>query len=360
MKILLVSPLPPPVGGIATWTEQYCAYCRERSVDVSVVNTALQGSRATNINNKRDVFSEVKRTWSIFSDLRRQIRHNRPDVVHINSSCSTFGLTRDMLCVRYVKSKKIPVVLHFHCTIQDQLPKGALPDALFRAAVKKSDHVITMNTYSLNAVTEAGGGEKGSIIPNFIWVSPNMRPVEIQESIRKIIFVGHVQPNKGVWEIFQVAPLFPQYRFILVGPVAEEVAVSQCPDNVTLLGKKSHPDTMALLREADVFLFPSHTEGFSMALLEAMAVGLPSIATDVGANGDMLESMGGIIVPKESVGELADAIRKLECVDAREQMSQWSIRKVREQYGTQRVVQQIFSIYESVAGQPILDDFPAG
>lgn len=360
MKILLVSPLPPPAGGIATWTEQYRAYCRECSVDLSVVNIALQGNRAANITNKRSIASEIKRTWSIFSDLRRQIRQNRPDVVHINSSCSALGLMRDLLCVTYVKSKKIPVVLHFHCTVQDQLPDSTLSNAMFRAINKKADRVIAMNTYSLNAVIAAGGGERGSVIPNFISFLPVMRPIELRETIRKIIFVGHVQRNKGAWEIFQVARLFPQNSFILVGPVAEEVAAWPCPENVVLLGSKSHQDTMALLQEADVFLFPSYSEGFSIALLEAMAVGLPSIATDVGANRDMLEAMGGVIVRKESVEDLADAIRRIERADVRKQMSQWSIQKVREQYGTERVVRQIFSVYESVVGRSVSDDFPAG
>ena len=55
------------------------------------------------------------------------------------------------------------------------------------------------------------------------------------------------------------------------------------------------------LDKADVFLFPSYTEGFSISLTEAMASGLPCIASDVGANQDMLENHGGILIKTKKI-----------------------------------------------------------
>ena len=76
------------------------------------------------------------------------------------------------------------------------------------------------------------------------------------------------------------------------------------------LGKRH--DVPDLLRAADLALLPSHEEGFSNALLEAMAAGLPVIATDVGGNREAVcDGLTGIIVPPRAPARLADAITSL-------------------------------------------------
>ena len=59
MNVLLLSPLPPPSGGIARWTERYLAWCKSKH-KVIVVNTALQGERAGEAGKKRQLIDEVK------------------------------------------------------------------------------------------------------------------------------------------------------------------------------------------------------------------------------------------------------------------------------------------------------------
>ena len=73
----------------------------------------------------------------------------------------------------------------------------------------------------------------------------------------------------------------------------------QIPNNVKFLGNKKHEEIIYYLDQADVFVFPSYSEGFSLALLEAMSRGLPIIVTDVGNNKELLENKigkGGIII----------------------------------------------------------------
>ncbi len=53
MKVLLISPLPPPVGGIGTWTEKYLSNCPRFNIEADIVNTAAIGKRAEKINNPR-------------------------------------------------------------------------------------------------------------------------------------------------------------------------------------------------------------------------------------------------------------------------------------------------------------------
>lgn len=62
MRILLLSPLPPPSGGIARWTERYLEWCRGKH-NVVVVNTALQGERAGEAGKQRKLIDKV---WGLF------------------------------------------------------------------------------------------------------------------------------------------------------------------------------------------------------------------------------------------------------------------------------------------------------
>lgn len=107
------------------------------------------------------------------------------------------------------------------------------------------------------------------------------------------------------------------YRLFLVGgdrgekqPLLDFIAAKELGQTVTLLGARS--DVPNVLAGMDVFVLPSHEEGFSNALLEALLVGLPAIATNVGGNPEALENGGlGILVPPGSPDALAQALLRI-------------------------------------------------
>ena len=97
-----------------------------------------------------------------------------------------------------------------------------------------------------------------------------------------------------------------------------------------------------------MYLFPSHSEGFSIALVEAMARGLPVIASDVGSNRDMIENQGGVIIEVGNVEQIVQAIIKLQDSDERRRMSAWNINKAIKHYTVKAVCEKLIYIYESV------------
>ena len=98
--------------------------------------------------------------------------------------------------------------------------------------------------------------------------------------------------------------------------------------------------------EADIFIFPTHSEGFSMALAEAMSRGLPAVATDVGANKDMLEDNGGVVVNVRDIDAMEKAITSISDGRSRYEMSCWSLKKVRDLYETNEVMKLFTKIYK--------------
>lgn len=344
MKVLLISALPPPAGGIATWTERYLDYCKRHDISTAMVNIALIGDRGKNINDKTKIWDEIRRTIRVLSDMREQIKVANATVVHMNTSCGPMGIFRDFLCVKAACKNKIPVVLHFHCNVGDQV-HGKMSMLALKGMTAMADRVLVLNSTSEKFVFPYSK-VKPTIVPNFI----NTEYIEdshiIRNNIEKVVYVGHVQKTKGCREILNAAEKLPDIKFILIGPVADEIAAYQCPQNVFMVGEKKPDEVKQYLFDADLFLFPSYTEGFSLSLTEAMASGLPAIATDVGANRDMLENKGGVIIPVHSIDAIVNGIDSLSSQQKRKEMSRWVINKAKTNYTTDIVMRSLVDIYQ--------------
>ena len=185
-----------------------------------------------------------------------------------------------------------------------------------------------------------------NLLPNFIDEEQIItKPKTINDIIRNISYVGHIQISKGVNEIIAVALKYPEVSFLLAGKVNFQPNINYFPPNVKLLGEISKAEVMTLLSMSDIFLFPSHTEGFANVMLEAMAMGLPIIATDVGANRDMINDKGGVIIGKGNIDELENAVKILSNQTLRVSMSEWNLNRVRTTYTLEIVMKQLIDIY---------------
>lgn len=343
MNVLLLSPLPPPSGGIARWTERYLAWCKSKH-KVIVVNTALQGERAGEAGKKRQLIDEVKRARYVVKETKKGLI-KRPSVIHINTSCSKFGILRDWICMRLAYQKKVPVITHCHCNIEDQLGSGKLAVKLFSDMVKKSQKVLVLNSGSKKYVSQIDPF-KPELCPNFVLESQIADSHAIKERIEKVIYVGDVRKSKGSDDFYELAKQNPEKQFIVVGSITDEMNQIKKPHNVLTTGRLDTADVEKQLDNADVFLFPSLTEGFSNALLKAMARGLPAIATDVGAASDMIEDYGGVIVSSHDINAMQTALDMMGKPEVRKEMSDWNIKKVRRCYEYNQVLQGLFCIYE--------------
>lgn len=348
MNILLISPkVEHPSGGIAIWTEHYLTGCKNiENFSCDLVNVAMKGRRAVCATAKRSLKDELLRTYGINKQLNERLKHGIYDLAHLNTSVGTFGIIRDYIIACKIAKKGIPVVLHFHCDIPEWCTNHVTKYFLRRILkFSKTNFVLCENSRQyLYNVFDA----ESMKIPNFVDEDLIAASKLIHEHIRKVIFVGRVSRDKGAVEIFEVAKHFSNITFILVGEVGEEISSLECPDNVVFAGVIERETVTAYLDDADVFLFPSHTEGFSLALAEAMARGLPVIATDVGANAEMLENKGGIVVPVGDVTAMEAALSQLNEPDVRKKMSLWNMSKVKEQYETKRVMQILVQLYKKV------------
>lgn len=345
VKLLLISVQSQhATGGIAVWTEHFLSRCQQNDIFCHLVN--LQVSQRRYLTGKRKLIDEWHRTITIFRKLKKQLSEQTYDAVYLNTSCGPYGLFRDKSIASVIQKRQIPLVTHYHCEIPFWVKSKTSRRCLGLLAHMSNRNLVLCqsslefmkNYYHVDAVK----------VPNFVETSfVRSEDKEISPTIRQIFFVGRVAESKGAKELFDVAERLPNIIFKFAGNVSSVVAHWSKPPNVHLLGNIPRSDVLKLLDESDLFLFPSHTEGSSIALIECMARGVPAIAANVGSNADMLQNGCGIIVEKEDVSAMMDAISKLQDTELRRTMSQNAIRRVKEHY-TDKNVDSIIDILRQV------------
>jgi glycosyltransferase involved in cell wall biosynthesis len=116
-----------------------------------------------------------------------------------------------------------------------------------------------------------------------------------------------------------------------------------------LLGDRA--DVREVLAALDVFVLPSRTEGMSNALLEAMAMALPVVATAVGGTPEVIaDGRSGLLVPPDDASALAAAIaRVLADADLARRLGAAARQTVEERYGARSMVRRLEAVYAAVA-----------
>jgi len=171
------------------------------------------------------------------------------------------------------------------------------------------------NGVDLDDIAEAEKRDHASLI----------RELDIDRGKTNIVFVGQVMRAKGLDELIaamaRVQEEFPDTALYIVGDHCidahigyraelDEAIRNCCLMNVTFTGWRS--DACDIVSVMDIFVLPSHSEGVPHTVLEAMALGKPILATEVGSVADIVDDENtGLMVPAKDTEALAVALRRL-------------------------------------------------
>jgi glycosyltransferase involved in cell wall biosynthesis len=193
---------------------------------------------------------------------------------------------------------------------------SGLPDAVFAVSEQVRQHCIEVDRIDPDRVQTIYNG-----LDLADWDEARM-PASTSGEVH-VTTVGNIRRVKG-HDIFikaaaLVVPRFSRAVFSIAGEVLEQEYFVELQTLVQVLnlGKHFHfvgsvTDMHKHLASADVFVLPSRSEGFSNAIVEAMAASLPVVATDVGGNAEAVrDGLTGYIIPTESPAALAAAIVRL-------------------------------------------------
>ncbi len=177
----------------------------------------------------------------------------------------------------------------------------------------------------------------------------------LAEGERVVISVGRLSPEKDYATLLRAVATLPAFwRLLLVGDGAEMERLAALRDELGLGGRAlllgQRRDIPALLNAADVFALSSLSEGVSLALLEAMAVGLPAVVTEVGGNPEVvLPGATGLLLPPGLPHELALAL--LEALDDPARAAAWGRagrERVLERFSLEGMARAYAALYREV------------
>lgn len=351
MKVVLLAQLPPPSGGIASWTKRMSEAELKNGWKVAIVDEKVIGGRDIfGENTKKKITVEVKRCWGIWKNLWRELNDKNAVVVHSSIPAGFTGMLRETICTLLTKIRRRKFIIHFRCTVPNMV-KDRKTLFMFNTLVSLSDAVIVLNTPSEVFVKQHKPCKKVKLIPNFVSNDETNSKRSYETDKITVLYVGGVIREKGCVDIFECAKRTPKINYRLVGAIDKEMKEQQIPENVTLCGETDKIGVQKELDRADIFMFVSffHGEGFSNALAEAMSNGLPCIVSDWAANADMIEDKGGCVVPIHDIDKMVSAIESIESDSSlRRAMGEWNQMKVERCYTQECVTSQYVDLYEEL------------
>jgi glycosyltransferase involved in cell wall biosynthesis len=337
---LVFAGLPPPVGGVASIVQMlYVGLAGRSDVVFAAPLPKSGGGLAAGLRALRNL-------WGLVRGTLRIARGGRV-LMFSSAGFSFYEKLLWSLCVTALGRKPVLAMVdgNFPAFWQRQRPQ-------LQALARRR---LACPTVRLGVQSPSWAGYYSGIFPQSdvagfaATVAPEFwqEPAQVAQDPLRVLYVGWMIEEKGIADLLDAFALVlqqaPAARLRLVGPLfdqqefwAWELARRQLAGNVDMVGPIT--DRAALIRElrsAALFVLPSHAEGLPVALLEAMALGMACVATDVGAVVDVLDhGRAGILVPVRAPQALAVAIaRLLADPPARAQLAAAAQARVRAQYG---------------------------
>lgn len=238
----------------------------------------------------------------------------KPDLVHASLTLSPLDFRLPEIC----EDLKIPLVATFHPPFDSKLRNLSsstqfLTYQLYAPFLAQYDKVIVFSQLQRHLLVKLGvPRSRLVIIPNGVDVdkySPGESPIKSQfKAERLFVYLGRIAPEKNVESLLKAwrhCEMGNECQLLIVGdgPLKPSLQMNYGKEyGINWLGFVADEMTrINILRAADVFILPSLVEGLSLSLLEAMSCGAACLATDAGADGEVLEGGAGAILGTQGV-----------------------------------------------------------
>ncbi len=341
----------------------------ERGVDVVALPEAAASLRL----DTRQLFRAGARIFRSARVLRRIVQAQRPDVIHANSLRA--GLVILVAGVR----RYAPTVVHVH----DVLPPSRVSDMIRHLLCARSDAVVGVSRYASDRFIAGSEPTRVYTLYNPLDTIQFCLGGEGREEARELAnlptsgpllgMVAQITPWKGhdvaIRAMARIREDHPDAQLLIVGApkfvgpsvrfdnraylrelenLVKELGLD---DHVRFLGERQ--DVPRIMRALDLLLCPSWEEPFGRSVIEAMAVGTPVVATEVGGPAEVIrDGEDGVLLPPRDVERWAETIARLvDDPTRRQSYGERGSESVRARFDSHRYAEQVVAMYEELRAQ---------
>lgn len=246
--------------------------------------------------------------------LMQSLEELQPDIVHASLTLSPLDFRLPEIC----EELNLPLVATFHPPFDSKLRNlksstQFLTYQLYAPFLARYDRVIVFSQIQRDLLVKLGVPENRlAVIPNGVDVekySPGVSNLKYQLNAKHLfVYQGRIATEKNVEALLKAWKSLEMGRDCKLLMVGDGPLTSSLKpfygreDNVIWMGFVGDEQRrIDILRASDVFILPSLVEGLSLSLLEAMACGVACLATDAGADGEVLGEGAGIVLNTQEV-----------------------------------------------------------
>ena len=412
-KVLVIGSVYPRFHEDAEvpWLRTSIAHLKKAGLDIQVLAPAYKGLKSHEIDGiKVNRFRYAPANWEMltheegapskmaskpwlqllaipyiisgFFKCIKICRKWRPDIIHAH-----WPFPHAYIALGAAKLFRIPLVLNFHGAELLLIRKKKWVKPLLKFAIGQAQAVFANSSFTASKIkalrdvtvewspygTTLEGGSlplasaTASATPSSGEVSPQRPSPHPVQGKFKILFVGRHIERKGIRYLIEAAKYLPrdqfEIRIVGVGDLTEELkklaSESATPNSAEIIftGKLS-PEALANeYRTANVFTLPAivdskgDTEGLGVVLIEAMELGLPIVASNVGGIPDVVvDGVSGILVPEKDPQALASAYKRLAAEpELVKQLLAGSRKRIAECFTWDGIIERQIAVYNKAA-----------
>lgn len=362
MKILIGMPSKDSWGGPIASEPPFVDALRDLGVAV-VEEVYVFGDKG----QPTPFFQRILRVIKTALNLRRAVRADKFDLIHLNTAFDKKTILRDSLTLFLLGANRAKVFLKFHGSGAEEFVNSSF---LYRKLIEyiktRVDGYGVFSSEEMANFRQLGFDEnKLFFVKNVITIGtlPDDAAKRAPEyEATRLLFVSRFIPTKGLLETIQACAILRdlKYNFVLTcvgdgetGALAKaEVERLNLKDQVKFTGYIAEHEVTKHYFESNIFVFPTrHIEGFPIVLFKAVAAGLPIVTTNIRAAKDYLMENENCLFSTQEPASIVEKLAKLiDDAPLRESMRAKNI-ELGETLLPEKIAKEYLAIYEKICGR---------
>ncbi len=305
-----------------------------------------------------NIITQIKVYSKALTSLFLSLIGKKIHLIHVHSASRGSFWRKSIICA-LARLFNVPYIFHLHSGefsvfYHNECKKWG--KFWVRQTLRHAQCVIALTEQWRSILTEIEPKAKIQIVYNPVFVPSQLPAYKPQKP--NILFLGRLRQPKGVYDLLDALPpllkIIPELSLILGGDgeieqvhvYAEKLGIKKA---VNTLGWIDGKEKEQILAQASILVLPSYFEGLPICIIEAMAQGIPVVATNVGGISDIIsDGYNGILVEPGNIEELAKALSRLLLDEELcKKMSLNAYKTAQDKFATEPIMNQLGKIYKN-------------